>query len=1052
MSDTEWSSALAELAPLCEEVTANGAQMWMMRSAERGRELAALAERPEFVARLYRQRPPLRHDVFATILQRCLSSGPLPVVQEVSAADLREAISAAIFAGSMVLDPRRDAIKAFEQALYRRVAAESQAARMKAVLPRPLVGRVEERTALLDFLRHGLVRAPFQQIGDPVDGRLLLTGSPGIGKSAFLADVLQTLRSDTPKTYAVHFDFDQLTLMRGSVVAWAEELTRQIGSQWADAEPLLSRVRAEHSRRRLGRSAASVASSAESDAAALVEDAWKALSGIPLGPIAIVADTIEEITARDSLEQFEHAPQDTRFSQLLDWVRALRDISVPPAGPFSAVRLLASGRTAPPVDRATLAQWFAAVLDLPDLDDDAADAMLTGRDASLEARSRARIIAAVGGHPLHLLMVQQHITGLRPTDRAALLAELEVEGLRGALPETVTRTLYSRFIDRLRIRDLPAGLKDDDIRKLARSGLLLREVTEPLLAEVVGLAAKVALSGPGLAKAALTALREQVWLVVPGERGSIRHRPDVRRVMLPMVLSRRDPAIRALLDAAVAWFEDRPLEVGAIEEAGYLRALRGDPEDVAVLGDPSRAASVLSLAGGDLAVMPLVSQAILKFTARPAEPLSAAELAALPEPRRVEALARQESAALRSFGGTKARPGVQAAPVSLPVDQPGRSKEPTRIPIAFEWSNVSSDAYDVLNNRTLHDAVEVAFLESDFGRVAELGWTAIRHVSRWPDLTRPLSLSTPFEMTWLWRSMLAFAVRPPSFHEAMETPLITELLAEEKKLEDPDHDVRASAPDEPFFYEARFDLLPLLHLASIPRELRHVSVPPWRSYARLNDLRELRLAASIPGLRHALAHERFVAVGVPSALPLLAEPLVDPVVRKITSGAGTNLPAIVELVLSAPSNPHLLDELSDRLDDVFDVRDVQVSVSVNHDDPVGRRSLAAMLRGTTPELHATIVASLLRLPPTAVIDTVEEISRSARFWPSALSQLVSTSSELGGRSRAPVLRRLVRWLDLCRLLDGFLADLAARMPAPEVSAQIDLLRTLDRLWQLEPGM
>ena len=1049
ITDEEWSRALAGLAPLCEEVAANGVQKWVMRTAERSRALAALADRPALVARLYRWRPPRRDDVFAMTLQRCLGSGDPPAAEDLAASDLREAISAAIFAGGMVPEARRAAIKAFEQALYRRAVAKAEAARTNAVLPHPLVGRVAERKAVLNLIRTGDVAAPLRRIGDASAGSLLLTGSPGIGKSAFLADVVQRLRHDADRTYVVTFDFDQFTLTRGSVVAWAEELTRQIGAQWDEAgAAAVARVRAEHSRRRLDRQRSDEPSASAEDAAALVGDAWSAMAGLPPGPLAIVADTIEEITARDSLEQFLRAPDNTLFRQLLGWVVALRRLSEQRAGPFSAVRLLASGRTGPPVAPAVLGDWFTAELDLPVLDEGAASALIADRDAGLDADTRARIVAVVGGHPLHLLMVQQHLSGLKDAaERASLLAELETEGLRGALPATATQTLYSRFIDRLRIRGLPPGLGDGDIRKLARSGLLLREVTERLLAEVVGPAAGVDLSGEGRAGAALAALREQVWLVVPGDGGGVRHRPDVRRVMLPMLLDRRNPANRALLDAAVAWFEDRAREPGVADEAGYLRALRGDPDDIAFLADPSRAAVVLSLAGGDLEAMTVASRAILKVAARPDEPLSAAELAALPPSFRTEALVRQESAALRTFGGTT-KAGLSEFTQSTASFFDERGGESDYVRGGYPLSRPSpTDAYQVLNDRTLHAAVEVAFLESDFKRVAELGWTAIRRVSRWPDLTRPLNLDTPFDRSWLWRSLLAFAVSPPPWDEVREAPLVAALIADEKVLAS--GAVRPS-PDAPFLSQGRFDLLPFLDMAAIPRELPR-SRGAWRgSPARLNDFRELRLAAAIASLRRMLAGEPVVETAVLTSLPLLGAPLVDAGAREIAPGAGTKVPRIEELIVGVPSNPGLLDELYDRLDELSVGGDAGWSLTVHPGRPAGLRSLAAVLRGTTPELHATVVASLLRLPPPVVVDAVEEAARSAPFWPPSLSGRVAGSGELGGRSRSPVLHRLVRWLDLCGRLGAFLQNLHGRAPAPDLAAQLELIRALDRLWRPEP--
>ncbi len=1039
VGDDEWSRALAGLAPLCDEVAEDGVQKWVMRTADRGRELARLASRPGLVQRLYRLRPPRKGDAFATTLLACVGRAPLPDAASVPAEDLREAIGAAIFAGGMVEEPRRSAIKDFEKALYRSAVAQAQRRRLDAVLPQPLCGRDAERAAVVACLRRGRIVPPLQPTGGgpEASGRLLLTGSPGMGKSAFLADLVQALGREDPAPFVVAFDFDQLTLTRGSVVAWAEELTRQIAAQAPEVESRLSRIRSEHAARR----ANTDRPPGEPEARALLGDAWEAMRELRPRPLVLIADTIEEVTARDSVEQFERAPQDTLFSQLVTWANDLQSMPAPPLGPFVSARLVAAGRTAPPVADEVLAGWFQARLDLPELDDAAANELLA-REPKLDPATCARSVAAIGGHPLHLLMLRKHLAGLRRRERAALLAALEAEGLRGALPEAVTQVLYSRFLDRLRIEHLPSGLRPDDIRKFAHPGLLLREVDARALAEVIGPATDVDLSDPGLAAAALAALRDQVWLVVPGEHGSVRHRPDVRRVMLPMMLDPQNAGISRMLGAAVTWFESRPGDPGALQEAAYLRALRGAPEDVArFASDPSLAPSVVSLGGSDIAVMPLVSQAILKFLARPDEPLSDAELAALPDPWRTEAGVRQEGSALKAFGGAARKaPGG----VGTTLEKPH---------FAFDWGQLSSDAYEVLENRTLHDAVEVAFLESDFDYVAELGSTAIRHIRRWPDLARPLGLRTPFHETWLWRSMLAFALHPPQLDA--DEPLLRNLRAIEGALAvDP---LSSSALGQPSLDQAAFDLLPLVEIADPGRERPRMRVWPWGPRPWLRDFRELRLAASFAGLRNALVGQDEVEIAlITAALPIFADPLEEAFeILERDAPAEHVRPerqSLEELIVGVRSHD---EAWTDRIAAVYDRVDElsleprgswSLAVYPRRDGPAARRAVAALLRGTTPELHASIVTSLIRLPPDVLDAAVGQAALASRSWPPRLTAEVREVAALGGRSKAPALRRLVRWLDLCGMLAPFLGDLRAHQDTPDLAAPLQLLRALDRWW------
>ncbi|TDX33231.1 hypothetical protein [Rhodovulum visakhapatnamense] len=1063
------AEALGQLAPLCHEVVRDGDILWTMHTAERAQTLKALVRQPDLLARLWRKRPPLKDDAFGHALKACLTgTGPLDADALCPEGDdrqprLRAAISAAILAQALVPADRRAEVRAFEMGLYRRSLELAEAARRKLVLPRALSGRTDERTAALAFMTGAAAPAPAETLaGDP--GRLarvmLITGSPGMGKSAFLADLRPRLDGLVPPRWVISFDFDKTTLAHGGPVAWTEEVTRQIGMQAPDLAGPLSAARGNRALERQSMTGEATISAAD----LLLEDTRAILTEAGPRPFAVVLDTIEEITAQDMRDAFAESPTFTLFYRLLAWLDRLASLAGEGPG---AVTAIASGRTAPPVDDRLRALWFDAWLDLAALAAEDARELLALRCPELPEPARAALVAAVGGHPLHLLLTGRHLDGLAAKDRARVIDDLGREGLAGMPAETVLRTLYSRFLDRLRVRGLPEGLDRDAIKALAHPGLLLREVTEPLLAEVIAPAVGVDLSPPGHAAAAFRALGEQVWLVSTEPGGTrIRHRRDVRRVMLPMMLSRPEPSHLRVLDAAIA----RHQADGLPDEAAYLQALKGDTDWLRA--HPERAGAVLSLAGEDLEVMRLSVRALLKHFAPQAGALSRAEIDALPPDLAREAREAEDLRSMRQTGARAMPPPRASAPPDLheasefvvvnrrrdirhppmqnlfPPEDAAAAADP--LPRLADWIDPDSDGGAVLNDRRLQDAMELAFDEADFEQVSAMGWDALARVGQWPDLTRPLPVETPWQDHWLWRLTLTGMIVPPpsGWREIGPFGLIASGEVDAKLIAAEGVDLGAA------FYD--FDAL----CQDRPHGLPEVETSPMlQSPSGLRLVRVLTGATLGRAVLRAATRTDKSFLAVPAHLPLLARDLLDWLARssdvpRLVSGlveGHPGKPDFAALAEALAADPGRVESEAERIfaGAAFAPGDTEIRALVRLDGPVPAPVLRLIARGQTPELHRAVAAALLnRLPRARAAACFEPVAAAAPVWPKraarSLEELVAPrTSEFDRHDRA---LELIRYADICGLLPRLVTEMAARGPAPQLKALKALFDEMDRRW------
>jgi AAA ATPase domain len=1017
LRDAEDDAALGELSSQCSEEIRDGKVFWRIATSARARALADLAGRPDDLKRRWREHPPLRDDDFGKMLKTIATGAKLAAIHRMSDARLAAAIDAAASAKDLVPD-RTEPIKVLERALNSETMKRTAARRKAAILPHRLFGRTAERDTINAFLATGNVGLPAKMLGPttPRVPAMLLTGSPGMGKSAFLADFLA--RRTAAEGWIIQFDFDQTTLTQGGRIAWSEELTRQFALQAEVIAPKLSQKRGELAAARVR---APSPSAYGSHPAILLQTLADALTAFPRRPLLLVFDTIEEVTALDATDSFETTPLQTAFADLLAWVGELAAISVTGAAPcFDGVRVLAAGRAAPPVASPVLARWFTAEMELPDLDAPAATGLLQrlfGKVRFGLHRSQ-RIIDAVGGHPLHLILVQKHLAGASLADIDAFIDELAENSLRGAKADFITQALYSRFLQRFQVHNLDPRLQLAQIQRLAHPGLLLRTVDAELLQHVIAPACDVVLPDQQAAQSALAALRDQAWLVTRDstDRNVIRHKPDVRRVMLPMMLNKESKDFaqaQTVLRAGVAWFKGPgQSRTGALAEAGYLQALLG--ETAPFVADAGLASSVLALAGEDLRVMSLPVRATLRVQTNRNAALSELELAALPEELRFQSSMTQvrtklTKQAFRSVAPDFPASGIELVSVhsqgdlALATAEPPQAAPPrpaAKAPDAawpwaadLSWIASRENAYDMFTDQSIGSAVEISFRQGEFDEAARIGWTAMQRIGSWPSLDGRMTLRGDLTSHWLWLTALASQVAPPE-------PDIVDDVAR--------------------------------------RIFGHGQQWPWGGH--LDETCAFStmdaIISIIPGSHEVLQSAvRYLSLELRDRVDI-----VDFDTLRIVGFARDFAPALrngqiaVDLQLPIPSHHPLIQVLIGE----GEPRERRI-LNVSQHSAV----LPVILRGQTPEVHVTLLPALAAVPRNLLASAIEHSRARTSIWPDHLTGAAFLAEQHGTANPLTRLDSLVQHVDACGLLTDFVTDLSQEAGSNVLNGIAVILRNLD---------
>jgi len=98
-------------------------------------------------------------------------------------------------------------------------------------------------------------------------------------------------------------------------------------------------------------------------------------------------------------------------------------------------------------------------------------------------------------------------------------------------------------------------IHDPEVRKLAHPGLILRRITPELIKEVLQKPCGIAVPDDERARQLFDALKRESALVTMESDGALRHRPDVRRIMLNLLARDKPEQTREINRLAVKYYE-----------------------------------------------------------------------------------------------------------------------------------------------------------------------------------------------------------------------------------------------------------------------------------------------------------------------------------------------------------------------------------------------------------------------------------------------------------------------------------------------------------------
>ncbi|MFD3998425.1 trypsin-like peptidase domain-containing protein [Streptomyces sp. NPDC058583] len=466
-----------------------------------------------------------------------------------------------------------------------------ETARLLQPMHRLIRGTFHGRTAELDSL-HAYIALP----EEPAEPPVLLHGVGGIGKSTLLAKFLVDALAASPTGFPfAYIDFARPTLsvhepatviaemarqlgvrlpaLRPSFEALADECERTAATQRGERDELDELHELAGTRATLGRDYSTEfharASAHEQDLAhriaSLVAEAVRPAPGGTPPPLVVVIDSFEEA-------QYRGSPVLGRMWAIWTALRAA----------YSRLRFIVSGRA--PIDHPARV-LTPRTMELTELDHQASVDLLMSSGVVDETLAED-LADRIGGHPLSLRLAAR--TAVSAGDEAPSLGGL----LRG-LPSR--RRYFDRQVDQMLIQGtlydrILKHIAEDDIRALVQAGLALRFITPELVREVLAGPAGLHVESSGEARRLYGLLTSRVDLMESAGPDAIRHRADLRAIMLRLSDSARTDLMRAVDRSAVAHYAALEGSRNRAEEIYHRLRLGENPRTVEARWEPGVAA------------------------------------------------------------------------------------------------------------------------------------------------------------------------------------------------------------------------------------------------------------------------------------------------------------------------------------------------------------------------------------------------------------------------------------------------------------------------------
>ena len=417
---------------------------------------------------------------------------------------------------------------------------------------------------------------------------LVVWGPGGMGKTTLISKfMLEHARAATSHYPFAYLDFDRTTITAGQRPALLAEMCQQVGAQFPQLTARLAQLRS-----RVMEMAAESAGDFEEDSISRLRPYLREFRGLIDGSMQSLESGFE--TARpfllvfDTFEVVQYSPDDV--TALEEFVAGFADN---PEGTklWPRMRLVISGR-------ARIREFLENKVEqipLTGLDAKSSTALLrrlvSSAGMALSDSAAISIVALVsrnsaaskdGISPLRLRLLGKALTAEQEAGRS-LLSSLDAD-----LKENAVRGMdFDALIDGILVRRIINHVADPRVRALADPGLVVRRITPAVIQKVMS----AGTSGPDNTAEApdaeivkpwslseeealdiFHAFQREVSLVLV-EGASLRHRPDVRREMLPLIRARRPKRFRRLQELAFQYFQGQlkewPNDKAAADETIY---------------------------------------------------------------------------------------------------------------------------------------------------------------------------------------------------------------------------------------------------------------------------------------------------------------------------------------------------------------------------------------------------------------------------------------------------------------------------------------------------
>ncbi len=400
---------------------------------------------------------------------------------------------------------------------------------------------------------------------------LALYGPGGIGKSTVLVKFMLDHADANNRIPFVYIDFDRPGMLPQEPLTLLVEAVRQLGVEFPEVRARAGELRAMWLERLSQPSFGLLASAVidpptkPGERSAEITEAMKLRSSVEVREpfYREFADLVLAISgdkpllfALDTFESVQWYGADF-VHEVWEFLDGLQQ-------QLPSLRVVIGGR-------APMTGFPTQPVTLTDFDEESARGFLVsllGPERAADGKLVDHIIRVVGRNPLSLRLaadlVLNHGTGeLNDINiRRTLFVRVKTERVQG--------WLYKRILDRI---------ADPDVRALARPGLVVRRVTADVIRHVLAGPCNVDVPDDARARELFDACSREVSLLSRNADGSLEHRADIRREMLPLLVQAEPERVADIHSAAVSYYE-RHSDIASRAEELYHRLCRRDATDV----------------------------------------------------------------------------------------------------------------------------------------------------------------------------------------------------------------------------------------------------------------------------------------------------------------------------------------------------------------------------------------------------------------------------------------------------------------------------------------